>query len=88
MNSSRSIKIAKTKHLPNLNFGDRMISESIDRSKNMTVLQDEYQINMKKRGKFWKEQIGIGSDKNKKVYRESNRASCIMIKKLKGDYYA
>ena len=88
VNSSRSIKISKTKHLASVRFGNRRISESIDRSKNMTVLRDEYQINKKRRGIVSKEQTGTGNNKNRKVYRESNRASCIMIKKLKGDYYA
>lgn len=83
VNSSRS------KRLTSVSVGDRMISESVDRSKNMIIhsSRDEYQIDNKKIGKPSKEQ-GVGNNKNRKVYRESNRASCIMIKKLKGDYYA
>ena len=89
--STKSIKMSK--HLPSLSIGDRLINESCgkytDRAKNMqsiVSMEDEYLILGRNYERFGKKKIVVGNNKNRKVYKESNRNSCLMIKKLREDY--
>lgn len=91
VSSSKSIKMSK--HLPSLSIGDRLINESCgrytDRGKNMNQMlkiENEYMVLGRNYEKLGKKKIVIGNNRNKKVYRESNRNSCLMIKKLREDY--
>ena len=85
--STNSIKMSR--HLPSLSFGDRLINESCgkytDRGKYMTPIlsrEDEYLILGRNHEKSGKKKMVV----NRKVYKESNRNSCIMIKKLREEY--
>jgi len=82
-----------SRHLPSLSLGERLVSESstqrnlkeeLPKIKMPLTSRDEYQLMGWNSRKFVKEKKFFPLKKHNDTYKMSNRASCLLIKKLKG----